>query len=202
MGADFTSGQTVTADILNDIFPPGCLLSYGGATAPAGFLLCYGQAVSRTTYARLFTAISTAWGVGDGSTTFNVPDFRGRSIVGKDDMGGSAASRVTTAGSAVDGATLGATGGAQNVTLTSAESGVGAHTHTVTDPGHTHQHGRLNQGGDLVPVGTGTAALTQTANATSQSATTGISLVSSSANASSPHTNMPPVAVANVIIKT
>lgn len=81
---------------------------YAGATAPAGWLLCYGQAVSRTTYAALFAAIGTLYGSGDGSTTFNVPDPRGRAIVGKDDMGGTAAgvlsvtlTGTTTAGGAV-----------------------------------------------------------------------------------------------------
>lgn len=50
---------------------------YGGATAPTGYLLCDGSAVSRTTYADLFAVLSTTYGVGDGSTTFNVPDARG-----------------------------------------------------------------------------------------------------------------------------
>jgi microcystin-dependent protein len=98
--------------------PLGGLLPYIGTTAPnSAFVLPFGQAISRTTYATLFTLISTTFGIGDGSTTFNVPDLRGRLIGGKDDMGGSAASRITTAGSSVDGATLGASGGAQTVTL-------------------------------------------------------------------------------------
>lgn len=56
--------------------------------------MCFGQAVSRTTYAALFAAIGTAYGAGDGSTTFNVPDMRGRVAAGKDDMGGTAAGRL------------------------------------------------------------------------------------------------------------
>lgn len=56
---------------------PGTVKMYGVATAPANWLLCDGTAVSRTTYADLFAAIGTTFGVGDGSTTFNVPDFRG-----------------------------------------------------------------------------------------------------------------------------
>jgi hypothetical protein len=62
--------------------PPGVILDYGGATAPSGFLLCDGAAVSRTEYVALFDAIGTTYGAGDGSTTFNVPDFRGRVAVG------------------------------------------------------------------------------------------------------------------------
>jgi microcystin-dependent protein len=57
--------------------PTGAIQMYGGATAPTGWLLCDGAAVSRTTYGPLFTAISTNFGVGDNSTTFNVPDMRG-----------------------------------------------------------------------------------------------------------------------------
>lgn len=70
------------------------VFDYAGSVAPDGFLLCYGQAISRTTYSRLFAAISTAFGVGDGSTTFNIPDCRGRIIAGKDDMGGTAANAL------------------------------------------------------------------------------------------------------------
>ena len=57
--------------------PAGAIIAYGSTVAPSGYLLCDGAAVSRTTYADLFTAISTTWGVGDGSTTFNLPDGRG-----------------------------------------------------------------------------------------------------------------------------
>lgn len=101
--------------------PAGVVLPFAGSTAPTGWLLCFGQAVSRTTYAALFTALGTSYGAGDGSTTFALPDLRGRIPGGKDNMGGSAASRLTTAGSGVDGATLGAAGGAQTHTLTNAQ---------------------------------------------------------------------------------
>lgn len=56
--------------------PIGAILPYGGATAPSGWFLCQGQAISRTTYAELFAVIGTAFGTGDGSTTFNLPDMR------------------------------------------------------------------------------------------------------------------------------
>lgn len=81
---------------------------FAGTAAPSGWLLCFGQAVSRSTYAALFAAIGTLYGAGDGSTTFNLPDCRGRSPFGKDDMGGTAAgvlnvtlTGTTTAGNAV-----------------------------------------------------------------------------------------------------
>jgi len=76
------------------LVPAGSLFAYGGSSAPSGFLLCYGQAVSRATYSVLFGIVGTSYGVGDGSTTFNLPDLRGRVPVGADAMGGSAANRT------------------------------------------------------------------------------------------------------------
>jgi len=75
--------------------PTGGMIMWTTDTAPTGWLLCYGQAVSRTTYAALFAVLGTTFGSGDGSTTFNVPDMRGRLPLGQDDMGGSSANRVT-----------------------------------------------------------------------------------------------------------
>src|SRR3990167_3176576 len=62
--------------------PTGSIFPYGASAAPTNYLLCDGTAVSRTTYAALFTAIGTTFGTGDGSTTFNVPDLRGRAPIG------------------------------------------------------------------------------------------------------------------------
>lgn len=118
--------------------PVGLLSPYAGSTAPDRWLLCDGSAVSRTTYSALFTVISTTYGTGDGSTTFNVPDLGGRVVAGKE----STATRLTTAGSGVDGATLGDTGGDQTVSVLKANlpsynlavsipSGQGSHAHTT-----------------------------------------------------------------------
>jgi len=94
--------------------PLGGFLPYAGGTAPnSAFVLSYGQAISRTTYATLFSLISTTYGTGDGSTTFNVPDLRGRTICAPDGMGGSSSNRINLVVSNF----LGATGGAQQVTL-------------------------------------------------------------------------------------
>ena len=68
---ELISGATLWADA-----PIGCIQAYGGATAPDGWLICNGAAVSRTTYAALFAVIGTSFGAGDGSTTFNIPDMR------------------------------------------------------------------------------------------------------------------------------
>ena len=118
--------------------PAGIVSAFAGVTAPAGWLMCYGQAVSRTEYSALFTALSTTYGSGDGSTTFNIPDMRGRAIAGVDNMGGSAASRLTSTVLTASN-TLGATGGTQTHTMTSAEMPVhthiqDAHSHSITAP--------------------------------------------------------------------
>ena len=105
----------------------GDIKSTARTTAQTGWLFCYGQAISRTTYAVLFEAIATDYGVGDGSTTFNVPDLRGRVVAGQDDMGGVSANRLTAAGSGLDGDVLGGSGGAETHTLTEAQ--LASHTH-------------------------------------------------------------------------
>ena len=159
--------------------PSGAMMGYGGGTVPSGWLLCYGQAISRTTYASLFAAVGTTHGVGDGSTTFNLPDSRGRGLVGKDDMGGSAANRLTTAGSGVDGATLGAAGGAQTHTLAGSEI-----------PSHTHS--------EVTAVNSvyGWANGDYSAAALAGSGSTG------SYGGGGAHNNVQPSLVANIMIKT
>jgi len=94
--------------------PIGTIIDFGGTSAPTDYLQCDGSAVSRTTYASLFAVISTTWGSGNGSTTFNLPDFRRRTAVG------SGGSGTGTLGNAV-----GNTGGAETVTLAQANLPVG-----------------------------------------------------------------------------
>jgi microcystin-dependent protein len=100
------------------------------ATAPTGWHLCDGSAVSRTTFAALFAVIGTTYGVGDGSSTFNLPDLRGRVPFGKDDMGGTAAGRINVATGGPDGTTLGVNFG--TATRTIAAANLPAHTHGFT----------------------------------------------------------------------
>lgn len=64
--------------------PSGIVLSFTGLIAPSGFLLCHGQEVSRTTYATLFALIGTSYGIGDNTSTFNLPDYRGYFLRGLD----------------------------------------------------------------------------------------------------------------------
>lgn len=93
--------------------PTGTVLPFAGSSAPSGYELCYGQAVSRSTFATLFGVISTTYGTGDGSTTFNLPDLRGRVVAGQDNMGGVSADRLTDQANGVDGDVLGDTGGTE-----------------------------------------------------------------------------------------
>ena len=134
-------GNTGAVDITADtIIPAGMIMPTAGSVEPSGWLYCYGQNLSRSTYARLFTALGTTYGVGDGSTTFGMPDLRGRTIAGKDDMGGSTASRLTAAGSGITGTTLGSAGGTQTHTLDTTQ--IPSHNHggvTGNDsPDHSH----------------------------------------------------------------
>lgn len=170
----------------------GTVLPFAGAAAPNGWLLCYGKAVNRADYPNLFAAIGTTFGACDGSTTFNLPDLRGRVPAGKDNMGGTPANRLTTAGSGVDGPTLGAAGGSQAHTLTTAQMPAHAHTatdaghshgvtdpthaHTVYDPGHSHTYDRITAS---QPNGSGVSNTTSTTNNTTTNtgaATTGIGI--------------------------
>lgn len=141
----------------NGSIPAGVVMPFAGATAPGGWLLCEGQAVSRATYKRLFQAIGTAFGVGDGSTTFNIPDLRGRVAIGLDNMaeaGGSegAANRVTA--SAAD--TRGGAGGSQDAVVVE-------HTHSYNDQTETGgQQVDIGGGGPTALAIPGTTAVSRT----------------------------------------
>lgn len=176
--------------------PAGVIKIYGGTVAPAGYLLCYGQAISRTTYAALFAAIGTNFGVGDGASTFNLPDLRGTIPVGKDDMGGTAANRITNAACGITGTTIGAQGGSQLLAQ---------HNHTatssVTDPGHQHSVQPVAGigGGPHISASTGGAD----ASGLTGVGTTGISVSTTVANAGSgASANVQPSLIVTYIIKT
>ena len=160
--------------------PTGSIIAFAGITAPTGWLLCYGQAVLRTTYAGLFTVLAEVYGVGDGSTTFNIPDLRGRTIAGQDDMGSVSADRLTGAGGigGIDGDVLGSSGGAETVTLTEAQ--IPAHDHSYNyDP----EIGMMYSLGNDVSGG-------------SSAATTGTT------GGGAAHVNIQPTLILNYIIKT
>lgn len=118
-------------------------------TPPAGWLMCNGALVSRTTYAALFNTIGTTHGAGDGSTTFGLPDMRGRTAFGKDDMGGVTAAGRLNSLSGVDGQTIGAGGGAQTVTLDTTMIPPHTHTGTTNGGGVDHTHGGSTDNGGV-----------------------------------------------------
>lgn len=134
----------------------GTIVDFAGAAAPTGWVLCNGQAVSRDTYSTLFNLIGVLYGPGDGSTTFNIPDFRGRVSVG---MGGAAAGRLTPA------SVLGSASGVENVALTTAQ--IPSHSHTAgtlstaSAGGHTHTAQALISGSPVaLKIGAGVASAT------------------------------------------
>lgn len=119
------SGNTPTSaenfnKMQEDLLPVGSVVSFAGPTIPQDWLECKGQAVSRTDYAELFSAIGTIWGTGDGSTTFNLPDLQGRVTVGKNEDD-------------TDFDEVGKTGGEKEHTLTISEM-----------PSHNHDFNKTN----------------------------------------------------------
>jgi microcystin-dependent protein len=179
--------------------PVGAICSHGAATAPAGFLVCDGAAVLRSTYAELFAVIGTTWGAGDGSTTFNVPDLRGRTAIG------------SGTGTGLTARALAAQVGEEAHLLQGSESGTSSHLHSV-DPPATDVILAGTMGGSIKRIisdygaGSGSAA---TPNVTPNIVTSGNAYVdilpfnsalSVMANATNPHNNMQPSAVVTYII--
>ena len=139
--------------------PLGGLMDFVGSAVPNS---CYvfptGQAISRSTYATLFSLISTTYGTGDGSTTFNVPDLTGRTVAMKE----ASATRLTSTYFGGNSTTLGATGGLESETLTLAQLPIGI-TSTVS--------------GVTVPAGAAGAIVTTSASLSNQNASTGSGII-------------------------
>ena len=182
-GDGITRGYLLQVLAAIAVTPSGSVAAFAGdeISLPAGWLLCNGQAVSRSTFAALFAAVGTVYGVGNGTTTFNLPDLRGRTIAGKDNMGGTSANLLTDP--LAD--TLGGGFGAETHLLTAAQ--IPAHTHTYSDKYVQNGAG----GADLGPANT---------NVTSQF-TDQTGRVSGSAGGGLSHANVQPTMVLNMMIK-
>jgi microcystin-dependent protein len=214
-GIDATNlaNGAVTAEKLGvavGVHEPGDLKPTARSAAPGGWLLCQGQAVSRVTYATLYAAIGTAFGEGDKSTTFNIPDGRGRAMIGAGEPVGAAGATSHA---------LGSKGGEETHTLTTAE--LASHLHSVNDPGHLHSvndpgHSHTTQGSSAGPLleaigkppstssGSNDAALaggalTSGVNISLNTAGTNISLNTSGSGTA--HNNLQPFFTGNWLIK-
>ena len=196
-----TTQLATTAFVTQNAVLTGALLMWPTGTAPSGYLLCTGTAVSRTTYAALFAVIGTTFGAGDGSTTFNLPNYTNRMPYGT---------------------TVGATGGSADAFLVS-------HTHTATvsdpghshsanssvsDPGHSHSIPVSNPTGGgggpwivfnnpATTIGTNSATTGISVSTSVTGNTTGISVGNSTAGSGAgTNANLPPYLGINFIIKT
>jgi len=135
-----TDGATVGQLSSGAGIPVGAVMDFAGSSVPAGWLVCGGQSLSRSEYAELFAVIGTAFGSLSGST-FSLPDLRGRVTAGRDFDAGGTAGRLTSTTMTPDGATLGATGGAQTVTLATDQLPAHGHTYsgtTASSGSHSH----------------------------------------------------------------
>jgi microcystin-dependent protein len=183
--------------------PPGVGMPFFGpeAAIPANSFLLNGQALNKDTYWRVFYFYGTTYG--STSTTFNVPDLRGRVPVGLDNMGGSDAAVLSSAN------TLGLAIGAESVTLTASESGTAVHSHGITDPGHFHDQmadmtggiGALGYNSNTIG-GIYDAIPKSDSGSDTGSKTTGITINNhAGASASSAHNNMQPGRMCNWIAR-
>lgn len=162
--------------------PTGGVIPYAGSTAPTGYLICDGTAVSRTTYSALFAITSTTYGVGDGSTTFNLPNLKGRTVTGVG-QGSTYANGVDAAGTNF---ALAAVGGMEKHKLVTAE--LAAHNHAIWLEGGNAGHASLD-----ATTGSTFVGAAYTASYTS---------FIDSAGSDTAHNNLAPYMAMNWLIKT
>jgi microcystin-dependent protein len=182
------SAGSPTQNITVSFSLPGMIVPFAGldSKVPTGWLFCNGQTISRTTYSALFSVISTTYGAGDGSTTFALPDLRGR-----------------MAANAYGGGAIGTSGGLENVLLTSSQAGMKGHVHGYTgdfcvdgpNSGQCCTDGKRRQ----LSIGCANWTASNCSQALSDS---GNIPTFAGANAASAHNNMPPGIVLNYLIKT
>ena len=168
-----------------NLTPPGVICPFAGTGAPSGWLLCDGREVSRSVYLDLFNTIGTIYGVGNGVSSFNIPNLKGRIPAGFD-------ATQTYYDS------FGKTGGYNTHTLTIPE--MPTHNHGITDPGHSHSYfNQPNTVNPAVSLTTTDVADNVNVNQTTGVSTTGITI--NNTGNSQPHNNLQPYLVIQYIIK-
>lgn len=212
-----TTGVSITGDVAasGDVNATGVVKQNGFALIPVGFgpapwsglsepdgWVFVGQTLSRSTFAALWSFAQTEiangntfYGVGDGSTTFTIASMGGRVPAGKE----ASASRLTSSYFGGDSTVLGATGGSESHTLTTAQ--LAAHSHGVTDPGHTHVEQGSPAGGasnHIYKPDNATSGVVSNSADSTASATTGISI--NNAGSGNAHNNTQPTIIVNYII--
>ncbi len=173
---------TVAGKDIANLTPAGSMMMFAAAAAPTGWLICDGSAVNRVTYATLFSAISTTYGAGDGTTTFNLPNFNGKAPFGKD-------------AAQTEFSTLATTGGQKSVQ---------SHSHGISDPGHRHAMWSVGQEANSYPLsGPSTRVVLIGGNPDAGNGVTGLSGTGVSVQASGAGANnLNPYLTVNFIIKT
>jgi microcystin-dependent protein len=191
-GLGFNDSIILWRHIQTDMIPTGTIHMYAASAAPsAQWLICDGSAVSRTTYNVLYALIGTTYGVGNGTTTFNLPTFQSRVPVG------------LNAGD-TNFATLGQVGGETNHTLSWSEMPV--HYHGVNDPGHNHDS--ISGAQPAITSGSSTNRLTLSGSAqqitwgTTQTTWNGSNISIQNAGSGGAHNNLQPYSVCQYLIKT
>jgi len=180
---DNSTKIATTAFVAQNAVLTGSLLMWPTTSAPSGYLNCDGSAVSRTTYSALFSVLGTTFGTGDGSTTFNLPNYTDRMPIGAGTIA----------------ASIGSSGGSATTTLSTANLPAHNHSASVSDPGHAHNYLAWGYAGS---GGAGGGNPTGFYTGTTDSAVTGISVSIGNTGSGTAATTISPYLGINFIIKT
>lgn len=183
--------------------PIGATIDYWLPTAPnSSFVFPYGQAISRTTYATLFAAMGTTYGGGDGSTTFNLPDLRGRVTASPDNMGGGVdPARLASGALAGVRNSIGGAGGEATHLLTTAEMPSHTHANTLNESPHSHAISPTTATQGFGVAGGGGNGLANSGAAVTQAASTGITITNAAQGGGGAHNIMQPTILCNRIMR-
>lgn len=198
-GQPVISGITDTTQI-----PVGAKVESTCTTPTATVISKTSNTITLNTNASLTTSVTAVffpWGNGDGTFTFNLPDYRGRTIVGRNNMGGTPAAWLTSTYYGVDPNGLGVPGGSQSHVQTIAEMATHTHPNTLTDPGHVHSGVFVSLAGTLPTSGSGADAIQSLNNGNTNTALTGITINNQPQGSSQAFTLIQPSMATNIMIK-